>query len=62
MEILSTSEMTPYFTIKKCNKLFIREGSEPLSRVFNGQPRDIIKVMSDLTCVSNTHVHIRMSV
>ena len=64
MEIQSTSEMSPYFTMTKCNKLFISERSEPLSRVFNDQPRGIYMYMveSVRTYVSNTHAHVRMSV
>ena len=46
--------------------LVIGERSEPLSMVFNDQPRDIyilyIWPMSDRTYVSNTHAHVRMSV
>ena len=45
--------------------IFIGERSEPLSRVFNEQPRDIyiyIWPMSDRMYVSNTHEHVRMSV
>ena len=43
----------------------VGERSEPLSRVFNAQPRDIfiyIWPMSDLTYVSNMRAHVRMSV
>ena len=40
------------------------ERSEPLSRVFNDQPRGIYIYMveSVRTYVSNTHAHVRMSV
>ena len=40
----------------------ISERSEPLSRVFNDQLRNIYMVMSVRTYVSNTHAHVRMSV
>ena len=42
----------------------IGERSEPLSRVFNDQPRGIYIYMveSVRTYVSNTHAHVRMSV
>ena len=42
--------------------LIIGKRSEPLSRVFNDQPRDIYMAMSVRTYVSNTHVHVCMSV
>ena len=38
----------------------VGERSEPLSRVFNDKPRDM--VVSLRTYVSNTHAHVRMSV
>ena len=42
----------------------IGERSEPLSRVFNDQPRDIYMAMSPYvrTYVSNAHAHVCMSV
>ena len=48
-----------------CHTYIIGERSEPLSMVFNDQPRDIyiyIWPMSDRTYVSITHAHVRMSV
>ena len=42
--------------------LVIGERSEPLSRVFNDQPRGIFMVEYVRTYVSNTHAHVRMSV
>ena len=44
--------------------MVIGERSEPLSRVFNDQPRGIYIYMveSVRTYVSNTHAHVRMSV
>ena len=43
--------------------IIIGERSEPLSRVFNDQPRDIYiyMAMSNRTYVSNTHAHVHMS-
>ena len=38
------------------------ERSEPLSRVFNDQPRGIFMVEYVRTYVSNTHAHVRMIV
>ena len=43
----------------------IGEGSEPLSMVYNDQPRDIYIYkwpMADRTYVSNTHARVRMSI
>ena len=44
--------------------ILVRERSEPLSMVFNDQPRDIYNIwpMSDRPYVSNTPTHVRMSV
>ena len=45
----------------KFARTIIGERSEPLSRVFNEQPRDLyiyIWPMSDCTYVSNTHAHV----
>ena len=38
------------------------ERFEPLSRVFNDQPRNIYMAMYDRTYVSNTHAHERWSI
>ena len=52
-------------SIENCGYIYIiGERSEPLSRVFNEQPRGIYiyRVESVPTYVSNTHAHVRMSV
>ena len=52
-----------HFSSTTADHAIIGEGSEPLSRVFNDQPRDIyIWPMSDRTYVSNTHAQVRTSV
>ena len=54
------------FSFCSSSQFLIGERSEPLSRVFNDQPRGIymyiFMVESVRTYVSNTHAHIRMSV
>ena len=56
---------TKFIAIKNLFIMVIGERSEPLSMVFNDQPRDIyiyIWPMSDRTYVSNTHAHVCMSI
>ena len=60
------SDIVWYASLKNvlAGKTLIGERSEPLSRVFNDQPRGICIYMveSVRTYVSNTHAHVRMSV